>query len=69
MSVKVGHHDHGSTGTDVHPSLRQLRVSRLEVVVSLTNAGVKTRQIKAHLQQSRTIDDEVPVVIRDIYNI
>ncbi len=69
MIVRVGHHNHGSTRPDVHPSLRQLSDSQHEVVVSLTDAGVKPRQIEAHLQQSRTTDDEVPLVICDVYNI
>jgi hypothetical protein len=38
-------------------------------VSSQTNAGVRPQQIEAHLQQSRTTDEERTLLTRDIYNM
>jgi hypothetical protein len=69
LTVRVGEHNHDATGPSSHPSLRRLDAGQRELVASLTNAGVRPQQIEAHLQQSRTIAEELPLKSRDIYNV
>lgn len=69
LTVRVGHHNHGQTRPDVHPTLRHLNNDQRRLVSSLTDAGVKPLQIESHLQQTRTTEEELPLITRDIYNI
>ncbi len=69
LIVRVGAHNHQPTSPDSHPSLRRLDAGQRDVVSSLTVAGVSPRQIEAHLQQTRTTTERLPLMPRDLYNI
>ncbi len=68
LTVRVLTHNHDPTGPDAHPSLRRLAPTQRELLSSLTNIGLKPRQIAAQLQQSRSLPTPLSLLPRDLYN-
>ncbi len=69
LTVRVGTHNHGPTRPDAHPTLRRLGPTQRELVSSLSDVGVRPRQLAAQLQQTRTTPTAIPLLPRDIYNV
>ncbi len=69
LTVRVGNHNHNAMTLSSHPTLRHLDAGQGEVVSSLTSAGVRPQQIQAHLQQSCSTAEELPLIPQDIYNL
>ncbi len=68
LSVRVATHNHDPTSPDALPSLQRLRPAQCELLSSLTNIGLKPRQIAAQLQQSRSTSSPQPLLPRNFDN-